>query len=80
MLHFALDMVADSESWQDMRKQRQRIDEQQIMHYFVQILQALSALVKGSVPNPGRFGCGMAAWDADRLFSTSTGSASFTET
>lgn len=25
----------------DMRKQRQRIDEQQIMHYFVQILQAL---------------------------------------
>lgn len=26
---------------QDMRKQRQRIDEQQIMHYFVQILQAL---------------------------------------
>eukprot|EP00913_Durusdinium_trenchii_P007683 g7219.t1 len=27
--------------FQDMRKQRQRIDEQQIMHYFVQILQAL---------------------------------------
>ena len=29
-----------SSSKQDMRKQRQRIHEQQIMHYFVQILQA----------------------------------------
>ena len=27
-----------------MRKQRQRIDEQQIMHYFVQILQASDPL------------------------------------
>ena len=30
----------EDENSQDMRKQRQRIDEQQIMHYFVQILQA----------------------------------------
>ena len=31
---------------QDMRKQRQRIHEQQIMHYFVQILQANFDLAK----------------------------------
>lgn len=35
-----IDISNSAVSAKDMRKQRQRIDEQQIMHYFVQILQA----------------------------------------